>query len=237
MKIKSNFKDYYDYALSGIALPDDTLSYFRDLKIVKYDSEFSLKTPFNVYGDKKNDSGCYENFFFVYLCGKVYKGIQKVNFKKTEWGNNTFVNDVYSYIDFTSKEEESDVLKQMKLIAENNPIVVLKVISNVTETVPDRNYDWRDGKKAEREALLFKEQNKKVIMQNNLTYDKKYVINDSLKNVSFNKIMDATIVYQEIETFLNHINSDEKVIEFPDVLKRDSHGFDKYSFKNKSVKS
>ena len=59
-----------------------------------------------------------------------------------------------------------------------------------------------------------------------------YVINDSLKNIGFNKIMDATQIYQKIESFINRLNSIEKEIEFNDIEKRDQHGFDDYSFKN-----
>lgn len=228
MEIKSNFKDYYDYALSGITNEiNKDIVYARILDIIPYD-RFSLKAS------KKdslflstNETTTYNSNFYLLFDNEFYSGIQKLNIKKEHWSTLTVLDKEYIYDKEVNVPE--NIKKEMLELGKNNPIVVLKAFNEVQKTCPDNNLPWT-LQKDKRDKLI--ENKTKIVMTNELVNSPQYTINDSLKNIQFNKIMDATQVYQKIESFINRLNSIEKEIEFNDIEKRDQHGFDECSFRN-----
>jgi len=59
-------------------------------------------------------------------------------------------------------------------------------------------------------------------------------INPILKDINFQKIKPPFVAFQEIEQFLtNNLVNDPVIPEFSDTIKRDYHGFDNMSFKNR----
>lgn len=225
MKIKSNFKDYYDFTLAGIVAPDQNIVYARNLEIKKYTGP-NLGNN-NYFFTKNNSDGIFKSKFYVYFCGKLYKGLQEVYYIKEDNGSIELANARYSYDQ--SFEDNSEMFDLMKNIANGSPIVTLKEFSNVMEFTPERNIGW--DKKNKYKDDLFKQENKHTVITDKMVYGPKFVINDSLKNVSFSNIKSDCLVYQELEMFLANINSQEKDVEFTDKDKIIQHGFDKYSFK------
>lgn len=57
------------------------------------------------------------------------------------------------------------------------------------------------------------------------------MLNPSLKELGFSKILDSLFIIQELELFIKKYNNIEKNIEFSNELKINNAGFDKNSFK------
>lgn len=225
MEIKSNFKDYYDFALSGIIYDiDKSVVYSRLLDVLKYNGN-NIKNDNNSFKLSSGDKTIDKYKFYLYLDGEFYSGVQEVELIY-HWNDPKILNKSYIYDSIPNIPE--DVIKTMKELGEKYPIITLKKYNEVQKTCPDIHWTIPKDKR----DRLTNEQTK-IVMTNELKKGEyTYVINDSLKNIGFNKIMDATQVYQKIESFINRINSIEKEIEFNDIEKRDQHGFDDYSFKN-----
>ena len=62
--------------------------------------------------------------------------------------------------------------------------------------------------------------------------NKGVMLNPSLKELGFSKLIPAHEVIQEIEMFINRINNVETDVEFSDKQKLNNAGFDKHSFKH-----
>lgn len=238
MKIKSMYKDYYDFALSGITNPDETIVYPRILDIKDYKINLDIGNQKHIIYSK----------VYILIGEKFFKCIQEVEVDDiTDFGkkvlsikyiydieeiNKKEINEgIYKNIEKFLKEDISiEIKKDILSLREKAPIVILKAITNVAETTPNRWTDWR-GRKKEKDDK-FKEENRKVVFLEEYMFSTKYVLNDSLKNISFNKKMNAYEVYQEIEQYLLKENSIEKEVIFTDKEKLQQHGFDKKSFKN-----
>ena len=70
---------------------------------------------------------------------------------------------------------------------------------------------------------------------NNEKIEEGIIINPILKNIQLKNIIDPYICFQKISMFLNFLHNPEeevKISEINDEVKRDSHGFDKCSFKS-----
>lgn len=233
MKIKSKFKDYYDYALVGIAEADKNIIYVREPIIKKENRNEKISMPSGLYVNihsLKPGKGTFKSSFYVYFCGKIYKGIQEVDYEKKENSSLKLFADRYSYIDI-SKDEEDNIMKHFKTVIENYPIVVLKSFTNVKETYPNRSTGWQG--EAARKDSQFKQEQTKVVLSDSLEYSIQYTINDCLKNVSFNKVMSAEIANQELELFLGLKQSNEVTVQFNDKDKIIQHGFNKESFRKR----
>lgn len=230
MVIKSSFKDYYDFALSGISDVDRTITYARNLQIEKYDGP-TLNSK-SIYDMKDDTTDTINSLFFVCFNGEIYGGKQEVEIYREKWSSHKVLSEKYHYEDvskYLTNNYFIDTIKKLKELGEQSPIVTLKYFSKVKETVPDLNIPWKKLDQEKKDRIL-KEQTK-VVMLNESEKNPIFVLNDSLKNVGFNKIMDANQVYQSIESFIIRQNSLEKEVEFNDLEKRDQHGFDDYSFK------
>lgn len=63
-----------------------------------------------------------------------------------------------------------------------------------------------------------------------------HINHDNLKRVDFHKIMDPFTIFQEIQMWLSGVlpkDGPPMVAITDDIIKRDKHGFDKWSFKKK----
>ena len=63
--------------------------------------------------------------------------------------------------------------------------------------------------------------------------ERRLIINPSLKNVSFYKIKDPFSAYQDIDMFVGGVlgGKSPKMIEISDKIRKEKHGFDKWSFR------
>lgn len=250
MKIKSEFKDYYDFALSGIAKEDDSIIYVRNLNILEIKNAMTLTAfPYDYqeksYNEQKERYGKLNNIdmkdkilkinrFYVLFCGELYHGKQYVLAENVSYGyysKERIINISYEY-ETGLNEKQIELKNKLLNMAKNEPILVIKKFSNVIEAKPELNYNgWTLSKKEQNRQKEIQKEKTKIVMSDEVYEGIQYVLNDSLKNVSFNKIMEPHLVYQEIEQWISKNNSIEKEVKFNDVQKRDQHGFDKYSFK------
>lgn len=233
MKIKSSYKDFYDFALSGISEPDNENIYVRELGVLPYKGITRLqdKNEVNYHWIQDNTSGILRPKFLVYFDGEFFGGTQKIEYKRNNYKFEILKEEfIYedNILDYFKKDK--DTIELIKELCKNNPIITLKMFNQVIETCPDLSNQYKNIKQEERDRL--RKEATKVVMSNNIEYGTKIVINDSLKNVQFNKILDSFQVYQRIESFVIRKNSIEKEVKFTDKEKRDQHGFDDYSFKN-----
>lgn len=251
MKIKSDFKDFYDYALSGIINQDNNITYVRKLEIVDIKNKATLELfPYDFKEIKTNEEKekyalknnidlktklLKINKFYVLFCGELYYGKQYVVSENISYGyysKEKIISIAYEYEDFNLTEKDIEFKKRLLTLSNNEPILVVKKFSNVIESKPELNYNgWLLSKKEQNKQKEIQAEKTKIVISDEINEGINYVINDSLKNVSFNKVMEAHIVYQEIEQWLAKQNSIEKEVIFSDIEKRDQHGFDKYSFK------
>lgn len=250
MKIKSDFKDFYDYALSGITTPDNNIVFVRNLKLLNtkdktdlccfpYDyKEIKANKEKEEYALKHNidlkDKILKINIFYVLFCGELYFGKQYVLAETVSYGFYSKENIIDISYEYQEGLTEKQIALKNRLLELNNkePILVVKKFSNVIEAKPELNYNgWLLSKKEQEKQKQIQEEKTKIVISNEVHEGITYVLNDCLKNVSFNKVMEAHIVYQEIEQWLSKQNSIEKEVIFSDIEKRDQHGFDKYSFK------
>lgn len=233
MLINSSFKDYYDFALSGIIDIDKSIIFNRELDIKKY------KGPnlgnIDYYFIKDNTHGFFETNFYVYVCGNIYKGLHKISYikKLNQSLHLDLFNQEYTYLDDFDFTEKQEMLSILKNAAGNQPIATLRAFSNVKESYPNRSTGW-DNKSIAKDKQ-FKEDNTSIIMTNEITYKPQIIINDNLKNISFNKVLNAQLIYQEIEMFLANSNSIEKDVVFSDTIKIAQHGFNKQSFRKRKL--
>lgn len=67
--------------------------------------------------------------------------------------------------------------------------------------------------------------------------DKCIIINPILKDIGFQSLIDPYTMHQKIDMCLsNELVKEKDIPEFNDILKRDMHGMNKWSFKKKKVK-
>lgn len=226
MIIKSGFKDFYDFALSGIVEPEKNITYFRKIEIKKTNTFSHLRNcNINNFDLKEGER---KGIFYLLFCNKLYKGIESFFITKDSIEN---VN--YEYLeDFILTEKEIKLKNYMESFEQ--PIVILKSICNVEIVSPDFNYSWKLNVKERMKQEEYKKNLKKVAIKDSfLLNGSNLIINDSLKLIGFNKIKTAYETYQEIEMFLNKKNNVEKEVIFNDQEKLIQHGFDKMSFKKR----
>lgn len=230
MVIKSNFKDFYDYALNSISEPDKSVTYVRELGVLPYKGKTRLqdRNEVNYHFIQDNTSGILKPKFLLYFDGEFYGGTQKIEYKRNNYKFEV-INEKFIYeddiLDYFKKDK--DTIELIKELGKKNPIVTLKMFNQVVETCPDipfKNFNTKERDKLRKELT-------KIVITNDIEYGSKIVVNDSLKNVQFNKVLDTYQIYQRIESFVIKLNSIEKEIDFTDKEKRDQHGFDNYSFK------
>jgi hypothetical protein len=224
MIIKSDFKDFYDFALSGIVEPEKNITYFRKIEIDKKE-KFHYLSNYYLNNNLKERKG----IFYVLFCNKLYKGIETFDLIKDNIEN---IN--YEYLeDFNLTEKEIELKKYMERFKQ--PIVVLKNICNIEIVSPEFNYSWKLNYKERLKQEEFKKTLVKVAIKDKFLINggRNLIINDSLKLIGFNKIKTAYEVYQEIEMYLNNQNNIEKEVLFNDKEKLIQHGFNNMSFKKR----
>lgn len=206
MRIFSKFHDYYD----GV------VGYDSDPKRV-YNREDTKYINFKEAGLKKQTFlkfPFYFDPFIIGFCGKIYPGIDVHNYSS---GKPDFV---YSYQDFL------DVIYTRKLEINDAYIEFAKYFFN-----KEKYFGWAG------EVSSFKNEYNYLFLKYHVPYFvvsiHNLVINPVLKDYHFYKIFDTYSCYQKIDSYLFNelVPPDEINHVVPDVLKAQSHGFDKFSFR------
>lgn len=236
MKIISKFHDYYD---SAMIMHDDHVVLKRNMEVVK-----NIDLPFYAVhvGGKtfKHEEGYnYTSSLIIdmlYFCGKVHpiftckKYVDKYD-RETRTRNTVLLDTVYfdgidSFFDFFKNENYST--SYYSLFRKNKKRSV-------------------DDVKKQYEALIdklihtniavdyFREVDAPYFINTYLSNNKETVRFPVLKDLTKSFKLDAFTVFQEIEMYIGGVIviPEKEIVEVSDIDKRDSKGFNKYSFKTR----
>lgn len=221
MKILSNFHDYYDSVMSYGR--DNTLIYHRNInELYTNDIHFHNKYTYYTLGYSNNINSRPE-VLFVYFCGKFYPIVS--------FYNRNF-NNYYTYL-YSSTEVDKYVENNFsKKFVDSYFSNYKKSVLKQTDVLEHFNLFTGDncnkvfGKFVNDNPIFTVRKSNSGLFRHLVTY------NDILKNIEFYKVLDTYSAFQEIEMFLSNIAVPQKDMPvIPDVLKAESHGFDKYSFR------
>lgn len=237
MRLISKTHDYYDTVQSyGVDL---TSTFVRKAKsYVANSNEFKkvrdLVEPDSKYGDRITwYSGDHDfrvdNYFVVFFCGQVYPMIRFV--KLTDNGGSS---KYYNYYDITTIGEALEKFgteKQASYWWYNK-------IPRKRYSISDR---YLQKSKAKEFLTLSIKESTVVDLHHELespyfVYDqteRRLIINPSLRKLSFFKVKDPFTAYQDIDMFVGGVlgGNCPNMIEISDEIRKEKHGFDKWSFK------
>lgn len=231
MKIISKFHDYYD---SASAFYDDSLLLKRKTEIVSLNS-IKNPLPYNTiqvaasYGRRVVGSmDRLATIDFLYFCGKVYPLFCIFN-SSSYWikkGNvSVRIEERSDQVYFSTLEELVNECKRQEL--------GMGYSKRVEEKIKKYNQIIKENLAAKVDVDIFRNVSAPYFM----TEGSSIVIYPVLKNLTRSFKMDAFAIYQEIEMFLGGVmgSSEKEIIEISDVDKRNSKGFDNYSFKKRKA--
>lgn len=226
MYIISKHKDYYDGVVGTVGM-DKTIVYEREtieitdnnkipkpFKVKRY--SWDDRNPFlgvcraNV-DHKKNKKYEEVRGFIVGFCGKLYLG-WKFDYKENEWGELGYV----------------DVIKTDIIYGYKNAKEFLKSDywrSNLDDDIKYvMNYDPID---------LFREFKTPIFVYDTYRRDDAFIINPTLKDYEFYKVIDAFTAFTELQMFIGGVLGigEKEIVEIEDKYKIGQHGFDKWSFR------
>jgi len=255
MKIISKYNDYYDSVQAYGA--DPKTIYIRNEKTIDDKEDLVLKTLWNDNSEILFDLAfvgseykwiCFENLYFVFFCAKIYLCFEISIPKKRI--NPTIPEKEYHYC-YNIKDIDKIIYKYgtKKHIKEYN--------SRLTKN-EKRNYIWNKPQSRKSFIQLI---NKFAKIQDNKifelhhkfetpclyfstskysTWNKKtnILLNPILKDIQFYKVFDSYRAFQEISMFISGIMGGKSppTIEISDEIRKEKHGFDKWSFKKEPTK-
>jgi len=231
MYIIAKNKDYYDGVVGSVGM-DKTIVYEREqIEIIennKMPKEFKHRryswnenNPFlsvcHVNVDHKKNKK-YEEVrgFIVGFCGKLYLG-WKFDYKEEEW--------VYDHLE--------EVTKTDIIYGYENAKEFLKADywrSNLNDDIKYvLNYDPID---------LFREFKTPIFVYNTYRRDDAFIVNPTLKDYEFYKVVDAFTAFTELQMFMGGVLGvgEKEIVEIEDKYKIGQHGFDKWSFRREPSK-
>lgn len=231
MKIISKFHDHYD---SASAFYDDSILLKRQSEVIEQ-SDLKITLPYKTiqvaasYGRSVVDSmNRIAAIDFLYFCGKVYPLFSIFNssyhFKKVGNGSVRLENRsdaaYFSSIqELINEAEKRDIRFGSGKYAEDK-------IKKYEQLV-------KDCLSVEIKADIFSEVGVPYFM----TEGYSIITYPVLKNLTKSFKLDAYGIYQEIEMYMGGVlgSQEKETIEISDKDKRDSKGFDNYSFKKRKA--
>ncbi len=255
MKIISKYNDYYD-SVQAYGSDPKTI-YVRKEKTIDDKEHAILNTlwnnseeilfDLNFIGEQYKNI-CFENLYFVFFCAKIFPCFEisvpknppnpGINAKEYRYCYN--INDID------------------KIIYKYGTKKHLKEYNNKLTKNEKRSYIW--GKPKNRKSLI-QLINKFAKIPGNKIFElhhkfgtpcfyfssSKYnawnkktniVLNPVLKDIEFYKVFDSYRAFQEISMFISGIMGGKSppTIEISDKIRKEKHGFDKWSFRKESTK-
>lgn len=231
MKIISNFKDYYD---CGMSWGQDTSVLFLRSK-----KEF---TTFRVVFPKfKSNRSVYANVYrltkqkVVGFCGKIYGTLNLNKEDQSVWCYTVEDVDrfVEKYYDDTEKERYYHrPQKGKRRYWKNNPGSTNAEMRYLVE-----EYFAEIEKFRSKYLPFFVEHGVPIFTAVGNKKHSLIILNDCLKNVSFQKVFDPVMAFQEISMFVGGMAVPQKPMpEISNNDMRDIKGFDEWSFKKEPKK-
>lgn len=218
----SSSYDYYDSVMkSGV---DRSIKYIRKTEIVKKNIKLRKLHEINRYSYNIKD--CFidlSNVFLISICGNYYNGLQFSNF----WINS------YDRYYFYDKESLIKLLENSKFSK-----------SKIKDLEPNWYYKSKETKIFEsgysKELFDLHIEYKTPILANSNSdntignFNQFNLIKDAnLKQFEFQKILDPFTIFQMIQQFISGVlsNPEKEIWPINDIVKAESHGFDKWSFR------
>lgn len=240
MRIISKFYDYYDKAVAYGT--DNDLIYVREEKQIYLPFEH-VDSKYDLFRIVKSipQFRC-GSLSVIAFCGKIYPHYS-INLSPTKSKNYFSINDIKSdYEDGTLKKLiEESIVDSPAQPAFSNTDYKLSEIRQLFET---KYWYSRDGKGSFIEQFssnegkkisddVFRYYNSPIIVVSNMKDHFLVDINTRLNRFNFIKMFDPYMAYQEISMYLgnNLVKQVDPTVNFGDDLKRDIHGFDKFSFR------
>lgn len=235
MKIISKFHDYYDSAASFY---DDSILLKRKTEIIDK-KDIAIKLPYQnisvAHSYKRGLKGNYQersaNIEILYFCGKVYpiytiftKVANVQSGKRYDYSYEKLEQIYFSTFSEFIKAIEDEDLKVSYGIRRKNDF---KAVEEKIEKM----------KTYEVSPEIFEKMKSPYFISREIGKENKIEIFPELKEVIKSFKMDAYIAYQEIEMYLSGVlgSSEKEIIEISDIDKRNSKGFDDYSFKKRKA--
>lgn len=234
MKIISKFHDYYD---SAAIFYDNTIMLKRETNIIDY-KEIKNDLPYKMISlatsrYKRRNSSDYDDcsaaIEFLYFCGKVYPLFviyeSKDIITEDQYGKRKRVT-------VRSNETYYSNFEELKIEIENRDLSY-----GYAGASKRKIKEWEDILK----NCVNKEIEPDIFRQAGALYfktvDNGLMLYPVLKDLTKSFKMEASIVYQEIEMYIGGVLGIEQkeIIEISDIDKRNSKGFDNYSFKKRKV--
>lgn len=256
MKIISKYKDYYDSA--SVYGYDDSVIYKRDISFIRLSNEETIELPQETQWGYRSTSHQYEasyqetgvetklffNFSEVFLivAGKAYSVLLDTNpqDRSLRW-NSSARNENR---DFSAVFGVPNIDKIQKYIENHLPdgkTCNIKNLSSIrsrynTNEAEKRHLAYNYHKK----MFLEKDFTNFCVQQNAVSLlvlnPQEIVKNPILKNFGIEKIIDPSLMHQNIFQFISGVlsNNENKMLPISDFSKLEKHGFDpKYSFRTR----
>lgn len=230
MKIISKFHDYYD---SASIFYDPTVIFKRETKLLSL-KDLNLTLPFKDFSGlmSKNDRNIIEKMDasvrFLYFCGKIYPlYVLEKYILILEEQNGVFKRFPKFYTKFNDKSYSKSLEDLIVEASKEN----LKKHYNFNSEYKEIEYNLEKIKGYEVNPDIFRAVGSPYF----ITHGSSVIINPVLNELTKNLKMDASFIYQEIEMYMSGVlgSVEKKPLEISDKDKRDSKGFDDYSFKKR----
>lgn len=234
MRIISNFKDYYDcMQANGF---DPMIVYMRTKKpqFIPDNGRTDYRFPYHGWSRNTNDfEYCKHSIGF---CGKWYLYFEVFN-KNNDLVLQTYnIDDIDKFVEKNFSDKQKEVYYKKDYKWGRAPLTVFRRAMIVDDIFKHENPERRDLNPDE----VFIKNNTPIIVHHERKTEgapegKCYVTtyDDCLKDYSFFRVMEPWQAYQELSMFVGGplVNSHKTIPEMDNKTKVQSHGFDKYSFR------
>lgn len=220
MKIKSDFKDYYD-GCQGFGTDDIVYMRYSSSQVIK-----DTKLLFNVYIE--HDIEC--KITYIGFCGNVYP---VVNFWYRPKGSTMLINGGFFYkiesIDKLVKTLDSKLQKEYYNDSITRRYGSRSSLKKIFDTVIPNTYS---------KEPVFVIDSYEDYVDNRCITKTRLNINSDLDSYNFGRLFPPNLAYQEIHSFLNNKAIPIKALPIlDDKTMAEIKGFDKWSFRRKPTVS
>ena len=214
MRIISTFADFYDGCSYGCG--DNTVVFERENDRISKDDKDTLS---NIYRDYYGSYNSYDRTRIYYnsivIIGEII--IPYIGHFSRNFINSTITLDV-----LMSKE---DIQNSFYLLNHHRP----RMIEHLNKNHIDFYNKVREVTKEPLIAFTYHSDSFTLPLKHRM--DGLVHISPNLKRMGLSKVLEPHMIVQEIEMFINKLNSQEKIVQFTDKEKLVQNGFDNNSFK------
>lgn len=229
MKIISKFQDYYDGCI-----------YLCGENVV-YNRVMNNRVPNN---DRKYHKGIFKSDGNIIELDKIYRDYYRVyidrNIRTSNYISLSIIilgETIIPFVTIQDGESYSFIytLKDTKELFEGENSIHSSYRPSIEEHFTKNHIDFYNKvREISKDVIIsFSEYRDDWQIPNVINMNTFVTINPKLKNLGLSKFLAPHLCIQEIELYINKINTKDTSVEFSDCVKIQSAGFDKKSFRNK----